>query len=108
MPILLLLADPAEYIPCSTENMLVDRDYLEHWLNHFEHHIETVLALAIDNYGPSAKPRADACRADFVGTLHAVRKNPGVLAVKGRLDLLIMDIMRQEKLIAHGIPDPFE
>jgi damage-control phosphatase, subfamily II, stand-alone protein len=105
MPIFSLLADPAGYIPCSTEDMHVDHEYREHWLTHFENHFESILKLAIDNYGASAIPRTEACRRDFFETLHAIHDNPRMLP---RLDLLILDMIRQEKLIAHGIPDPFE
>jgi type II pantothenate kinase len=104
MPIFSLLADPAGYIPCSTENMQVDHEYREHWLAHFEHHFESVLKLAVDHYGPEAIPRAEACRRDFFETLHAIHENPRMLP---RLDLLVLDMIRQEKLIAHEIPDPF-
>jgi len=105
MPTFSLLADPAGYVPCSTENMHVDHEYREHWLTHFEHHFESILKLALDNYGPSAAPRIAACRTDFVALLHQIRANPHILP---RLDLLVLDVLRQEKLIAHGLPDPFE
>ncbi len=100
-----LLADPAGYVPCSTENMLVDDEYRNYWLDHFEHHFETVMKLAVDNYGADAGERAAACRRDFVAMLRGIRANPQAM---GRLDLLVLDVLRQEQLIAHGLPDPFE
>ena len=42
---------------------------------------------------------------DFLRQLHDIRENPAMLPV---LDLLVLDVLRQEQLIAHGIPDPFE
>ncbi|HUO10562.1 MAG TPA: ARMT1-like domain-containing protein [Phycisphaerae bacterium] len=105
MPTFSLLADPHNYIPCSTENMLEDVEYREYWLNHFEHHFDTIVALAHDNYGPAAHERIVACRKDLIETLHQLRRKPDLF---GRLDLLVLDTLRQKKLIAHGIPDPFE
>src|ERR1041384_3233978 len=105
MPVFPLLASPATYTPCSTENMLVDHEYREYWLNHFEQHFDVIARLARENYGPSADASITACRADFTNTLHQIRDNPGIL---GPLDLYILDLLRQKKLIAHGIPDPFE
>ena len=105
MPTFSLLADPEHYIPCSTENMLEDVEYREYWLRHFESHFDTIVALADENYGPSARERIRACRDDLIHTLHQLRKNPAML---GRLDLLVLDVLRQEKLIQHNIPDPFE
>jgi type II pantothenate kinase len=105
MPVFSLLAHPAAYIPCSTENMLEDAEYREYWLHHFEHHFDTIVKLAVEQYGESARERALACKRDLVATLHRLRENPHLL---GRLDLLLLDMLRQEQLIAHGIPDPFE
>ena len=105
MPVFSLLADPAAYNPCSTGDMLVDAAFREHWAAHFERHFETVMRLAVEQYGPEARGRADACKADFVGWVREVRANPQKLS---RLDLLVFDVVRQEKLIAHGLPDLFE
>ncbi|MGN6369266.1 MAG: ARMT1-like domain-containing protein [Phycisphaerae bacterium] len=106
MPIFSLLADPARYIPCSTENMLEDVEYREYWLHHFETHFDTIVALAHDNYGTSAHDRILACKQDLIATLHQLRKDPAMLG--GKLDLLVLDVLRQQKLIKHNIPDPFE
>jgi type II pantothenate kinase len=105
MPIFSLLADPARYTPCSTENMLEDREYREHWLTHFEVHFDVIVKLALEQYGESARPRIEACVKDQAETLHAIQKKPDLL---GHLDLITLDLMRQEKLIKHGVPDPFE
>ena len=74
MPVFSLLADPQNYIPCSTENMLEDTEYREYWLNHFEHHFDTIVALANDNYGPAAHDRIVACKNDLTEVLHQLRK----------------------------------
>jgi damage-control phosphatase, subfamily II, stand-alone protein len=105
MPTFSLLADPHNYIPCSTENMLEDVEYREYWLRHFETHFDTIVALANDHYGPYAHDRILACRNDLIATLHQLRETPAML---GGLDLLVLDMLRQEKLIKHDIPDPFE
>jgi type II pantothenate kinase len=105
MPVLNLLADPQGYVPCSTENMHVDHEYRSYWLRHFEHHFETVMKLAIENYGPGASDRAAACRRELVALLHAIAKDPRSVEP---LDLLVLDQLRQDMLIKHGLPDPFE
>jgi type II pantothenate kinase len=105
MPTFSLLADPAHYTPCSTENMLEDKEYREHWLTHFEVHFDVIVKLALEHYGESARPRIEACVQDQADTLHAIRKKPDLL---GHLDLITLDLMRQDKLNKHGIPDPFE
>jgi type II pantothenate kinase len=105
MPTFSLLADPAGYRPCSTENMLEDHEYREHWLRHFESHFDVIAKLARENYGPAFDKNITACAADLTATLHAIRARPDIF---GHLDLLTLDVLRQQKLIAHGIPDPFE
>jgi type II pantothenate kinase len=106
MPIFALLADPKNYTPCSTENMLEDKEYREHWLEHFEVHFDVIAKLALEHYGPEAKERIEACIKDQAATLHAIKAKPDMLG--GRLDLITLDLMRQEKLNRHRLPDPFE
>jgi type II pantothenate kinase len=105
MAVFSLLADPRGYIPCSTENMLEDVEYRAYWLRHFETHFDSIVKLAIENYGPDAEPRARACKADLVQIWRQLEQTP---AMFGRLDLLVLDMIRQDKLIEHGLPDPFE
>lgn len=100
-----LLADPAGYVPCSTDDMRVETDYRDHWVRHFMSHFEVVVQLAVETYGPEAAPRAEACRAELVGKLRHIQAHPEAYP---RLDLLLLDELRQEVLIAHGLPDPFE
>jgi type II pantothenate kinase len=59
----------------------------------------------MENDGPGSTGRIDACRADFVALLHAIRADPHSV---DPLDLLVLDQLRQDKLIAHGLPDPFQ
>jgi uncharacterized protein with ATP-grasp and redox domains len=105
MPTFSLLADPENYVPCSTENMLEDVEYREYWLNHFEHHFEVIAGLARENYGAAAFGRIEACKQDLVEILHTLHKSPKKF---GKLDLLVLDMLRQQVLIAYDIPDPFE
>ncbi len=104
MPPFSLLAHPDTYTPCSTENMHVDHEYRNYWLRHFENHFEVIVKLAHENYGPTFHDRILACKADLIASLHSIRDNPAQLP---RLDLLVLDMLRQKKLIDHGIPDPF-
>src|SRR5438067_707411 len=103
MPVFRLLANPTGYNPCSRDDMHVDHEFRDYWLNHFEHHFDTVMKLAVDVYGPAAEGRTRACRADLMAWIGAVRANPLSFP---RLDLLVLDQVRQDMLIAHGLPDP--
>src|SRR5438128_760367 len=105
MAVLNLLAEPETYVPCSTENMHVDHEYRDYWLRHFETHFSTVMRLALEQYGPSAAGRVEACKQDFITTLQQIRANPTAVT---RLDLLVLDQLRQDILIQHELPDPFE
>jgi len=104
MPVLPLLKNPVAYRPCA-DNMLVDIPPRDFWLEHFEKHFDTVVQLAIDNYGPASAKNAHACRDSLVAELHHLRKNPRAW---GELNLLVLDLIRQQKLRAFDIPDPFE
>lgn len=104
MQTLSLLQNPDTYIPCSTENMLVDHDYRNYWLLHFQQHFPVLMQHALDTYGPSAQSRIDACTHDFLSSIQAIRETPDLL---GELDILVLDLLRQKKLIAHQLPDPF-
>ena len=105
MPILTLLADPAAYRPCTTEDMHVDIAFRDHWVHHFMHHFKLVMRLALATYGESARPRTEACYAALIARLEHVLAHPETYE---RLDLLYLDAMRQDVLIAHDLPDPFE
>jgi len=105
MPTLSLLADPAGYRPCTTDDMLVDIPFRDHWVRHFMNHFTMVMRLAVETYGPDSAPRADACYAELIAKLQGMLDNPRQYA---RLDLLILDALRQDILLAHGLPDPFE
>jgi damage-control phosphatase, subfamily II, stand-alone protein len=105
MAVLSLLADPMGYRPCTTNDMHVDIPFREHWVRHFMHHFKMVMRLAVETYGPEAQPRADACYADLIGRFQSILDNPRQYE---RLDLLVLDALRQDILLAHNLPDPFE
>ncbi len=105
MPTLSLLADPAGYRPCTTEDMHTDIPFRDHWVRHFMRHFKMVMRLAVETYGIAAAPRADACYAELIATLQGVLDHPRRYP---RLDLLFLDALRQDILLAHGLPDPFE
>lgn len=99
-----LLADPKAYQPCH-EDMRTDVEFRAHWLGHFEKHFEMIVRLAIEVYGEGKAANAHACRDELVRELRLLEENP---ARYGELNLLVLDILRQQKLFAHDIPDPFE
>jgi damage-control phosphatase, subfamily II, stand-alone protein len=105
MAVLSLLANPTGYRPCTTDDMHADIPFRDHWVRHFMHHFKMVMRLAVETYGSDAQPRADACFAELIARLQGILDNPGQYQ---RLDLLVLDALRQEILLAHHLPDPFE
>jgi len=104
MPPFVLLEDTCSYRPCPRDDMLTDQRYREYWLEHFETHFDYIVQQAIDTYGPQRAGDAHTCRDELAKELHAIRADP---ARYGELDLLVLDLVRQQKLLAYGLPDPF-
>lgn len=103
MAIFSLLSEPRHYRPCP-HDMLVDVAFRDHWIQHFHEHFELVMRLAIEQYGPAAAPRALACQKALQTELAAIKKQPNRW---GELNLIVVDILRQQKLIEFDLPDPF-
>src|SRR5689334_3214307 len=104
MPSFHLLSNPKTYRPCPN-NMQTDHEFRAHWLHHFKEHFETVVKLAIAQYGEKRIAEIHVCRDDLVAEIEAIEKNPFRYP---ELDLLVVDIIRQHKLLQHNIPDPFQ
>ncbi len=103
MPSFCLLSDPRTYRPCPTD-MLKDAEFRTHWLAHFKKHFEFVMQLAVDVYGEEARERTEKCKADFIGIISELERTPDMY---GELNLLVLDVVRQQKLLAWDLPDPF-
>jgi type II pantothenate kinase len=103
MPAFRLLRDAKTYRPCPTD-MLADEEFRAHWLAHFRNQFELVVRLAVDVYGPQAERRARQCQRDFVDVLEQIESKPDLF---GELNLLTLDVLRQQKLTAWDLPDPF-
>ena len=107
MPPFVLLKDPANYVPCADGNMLVDHELRDYWLYHFEHHFTgVVMMLALETYGEARRKNIEAARDELIAAVQRLKAKPDCM--NGRLDLLILDEIRQDALIRHGVPDPFE
>ena len=104
MPKFVLLADPNHYSPC-TQNMLVDLEFRDYWLDHFLSHFDLIAHLAIETYGEQARPAAAAAKQALADELRQFHDNPARL---GELDLEVLGRIRQDILQAHNIPDPFK
>ena len=104
MPPFVLLSDPARYRPCA-ENMLHDEAFRAYWLGHFPRHFAVIAELALQEYGAHRRADIEACHQDLRQTMAALAQTPGLY---GELDLLVLDVIRQQKLRAYDIPDPFE
>ncbi|MGC8625850.1 MAG: ARMT1-like domain-containing protein, partial [Phycisphaerae bacterium] len=103
MPIFTLLADPAGYRPC-TQDMLIDVEFRDYWLEHFTTHFELTAALAAQVYGPAAAADIAAARRDLGNEMAALRRQPDRY---GELDLQMLAVVREKCLSRNYIPDPF-
>ena len=104
MPKFILLADPDHYSPC-TQNMLVDLEFRDYWLDHFLSHFDLISSLCVETYGEQARPAAAAAKQALAIELRQFRSKPERL---GELDLEVLGRIRQDVLQAHHIPDPFK
>jgi type II pantothenate kinase len=106
MPAFIQLADPRGYLPCPTEDMLTDIPYRDYWLNFFPRHFKKVIVkLALDTYGKRKARDIQACCDDLSREFRALKKKP---ALYGELNLLVLDLIRQQRLHSYCIPDPFQ
>lgn len=94
-----LLADPSGYHACETD-LLADAQARSHWLSVFERQLPLQLDAARDCGATSAQLMA--VRQQFTAELAALHAMP---ARHGRLDILLLDEMRQAAFRRHGIPD---
>jgi len=101
MAVLPLLAEPHRYHACVTD-LLRDAAAREHWLDLFGRHIDVNLTAARAVGVPEAACAAAA--ADLRRHLDRLRERPDL---HGRLDILLLDHVRQAVLLGHGIEDEF-
>lgn len=101
MAIFPLLADPASYRACDT-NLLTDHAARAYWLDLFASHFQVQLDAAA-TIGVLAAAREAASQA-FLSQIDQLRRQPDL---HGRLDILLLDELRQRVLDAHGIYDEF-
>jgi uncharacterized protein with ATP-grasp and redox domains len=96
-----LLAHPAEYRACETD-LLINEAARTYWLDLFETAFEIQLqAAASAGFDAAACDRA---RRTLKHALGEIRRKP---AWHGRLDILILDMLRREALHENGIIDEF-
>jgi type II pantothenate kinase len=97
-----LLTDPAgTYRPCDTD-LLVNDGARAYWLELFESHFDVQLeAAATTGVAAAALARA---REAMTERIEALRREPDL---HGDLDILVLDAVRHEVLVAHGIHDEF-
>jgi uncharacterized protein with ATP-grasp and redox domains len=104
MPVFSLLAQREQYHPCNGDDLRHDEPLRTYWINFFAHHFDFIVALAQTHYGPTRLNDITSCRAEFLRTLDALRKDPNCY---GELNLIVLDLLRQQKLLQFRIPDPF-
>lgn len=76
------------------------------WLDLFEKVFAEILHHAADVYGAAAAPRIEAARAEFAACIAALREDPGSFTEE-QLNLMALDVVRDNVLRQHGLPDPF-
>ncbi len=101
MAVFPLLVDAENYRACATD-LLNDHEARSYWLEVFGSQIEVGLeAAATRGFGQGA---IDGVRRDFLAEIDLIREQPDR---HGRLDILLMDEIRQGCLDRHGIEDEF-
>ena len=103
-PAFVKLADPASYVPCTTEfvNDQAARDY---WADFFCDHIETIVGLGVEaTDDPKARERADACVADLRQHMRHFQAHPEEYP---HATILVLDVWRDTFLRKHGFEDCF-
>jgi len=101
MPVLPLLAQPDRYRPC-TADLLADRVARDYWLNVFQTHFEIQLEAAV--HTGTEQTAVERARQSLRHALNDLRDRPDH---HGRLDILLLDELRQRALAAGGITDEF-
>ncbi len=101
MAVLPLLADPSSYRACDTD-LLIDAQARRYWLDLFDSHFAVQLSAA-GAIGVSEHERAEAATA-FTSEIRQLRERPDRF---GRLDILLLDELRQRILDERGIRDEF-
>ena len=96
-----LLAHPAEYRACETD-LLIDEAARTYWLDLFETAFEIQLQ-ASASVGSDAAA-CDRARKTLKHALGEIRRHP---AWHGRLDILLLDMLRREALHENNIIDEF-
>lgn len=99
MAIFPLLKNPQTYRPCHTD-LVTDAASRAHWLDEFENLISVQLDAA-QTVG-IAEEKRDAAETAWRAELNRIRKQPDR---HGRLDILILDELRQQIMSEHGIVD---
>lgn len=99
MAVFPLLKNPRAYKPCHTD-LVADAAARAHWLGEFEHLIPVQLDAA-RSVG-IATEKCDAAEKAWRAELARIRQQPNLY---GRLDILLLDELRQRIMTAHGVVD---
>ena len=103
MPPLPQLQNPAEYRACDWD-LIADAEGRQYWLDHFCNHLTVIIEYAMEEYAPVAPEQLEALRSEYLAMMAALRTTP---ARYGRLDVLMLDELRNDLLTRHGFEDPF-
>lgn len=102
MPLLPQLASPRAYRACEWD-LLRDAEGRAYWLDHFIEHLDVLAALITAEYAPPADGLT-RFRDEYVALFEELRRAPDR---HGRLDVLLLDELRQGLMERYGWPDPF-
>lgn len=100
-----LLRDSDAYAPLNWD-LLADEAARKEWLDLFEKVFAEILHYARQRYGRMAEGRIEDARKQFEATFSALRKDPAS-ASGGKLDLMVLDRLRDDILRENHIDDPF-
>ncbi len=98
------LLDRENYRPCDWD-LVTDAAGRDYWIENFIAHLDVQMEMISASYPDADDERLAALRRDYVALMNSLRDAP---ARFGRLDVLMLDELRQELLVRHGFPDPFK
>lgn len=103
MALLPQLKNASGYRACDWD-LVADAEGRKYWLDHFCQHLAVIVDLIRQEYAPVEQARIAVLDGEYVAMMNALRDEP---ARYGRLDVLLLDELRNDLLARHGFEDPF-
>lgn len=97
------LIDPDDYVACDWD-LKRDAAGRAYWARQFRAHVDSLIEGLVESYPDADEARIAALRAAYEAAFARVAGEPERFA---RLDILVLDQLRDDLLASFGFPDPF-